>query len=101
MPARATALAVVAIAALAGVVALGSIACQRSDRLGFTKPAPATPEELLAELKTHQERIDQATDGMMKRIQEFNTSRQPGQRTIQFSEIFTQTSDAQRDVRTR
>jgi len=60
---------------------------------------PSTPQEVLAELKDHQQRIDEATDGMMKRIQEFNASRQPGQATVQFSEIFGQEfSDAQRDV---
>ncbi|HEU4401651.1 MAG TPA: hypothetical protein VFT43_06050, partial [Candidatus Polarisedimenticolia bacterium] len=89
-----------AVILLGAVIALGSVACVgSSDQLGFSKSTPATPEELLAELKTHQDRIDKATDAVMKRIEEFNASRQPGQRTIQFSEIFTQDfSDAQRDV---
>jgi hypothetical protein len=85
---------------LAGLVSLGSISCgQGPERLGLSKPAPATPEELLVELKDHEERIDKATDDMMKRIQEFNASRKPGERTIQFSEIFSQgLSESQRDV---
>ncbi|HEX9428575.1 MAG TPA: hypothetical protein VGA64_12395 [Candidatus Polarisedimenticolia bacterium] len=82
------------------LIALGSLACgQGSDKLGFSGKPPSTPQEVLAELKDHQQRIDEATDGMMKRIQEFNASRQPGQATVQFSEIFGQEfSDAQRDV---
>ncbi len=84
---------------LAGLVALGSVACGQGDRLRFSKATPATPEQLLAELKDHQQRIDAATDDMMKRIQEFNASRQPGQRTILFGEIFSQDfTDEQRDV---
>ncbi len=84
---------------LAAVVTLGSMACTQGPNLGFSKPAPATPEELLAELKTHQEKIDAATDATMKRIEEFNQSRKPGERTIHFSEIYGQEfTDAQRDV---
>jgi hypothetical protein len=87
------------IALLAGLVALGSVACGQGDRLRFSKSTPSSPEELLTELKDHQQRIDAATDDMMKRIEEFNASRQPGQRTILFGEIFSQDfSDAQRDV---
>lgn len=88
------------LAGLAGLVALGPVACGgKAGGLGFSKGTPATPEELLAELKEHQERIDQATDDTMKRIQEFNASRKPGERTIQFGEIFGQGfTDEQRDV---
>src|SRR5213593_4580093 len=69
---------------------LGPVACSQKDQLGFSQPTPATPEELLTELKDHQQKIDQATDAVMKRIDEFNASRKPGERTIQFGEIFTQ-----------
>lgn len=96
-PMRDTAVALLLAAAL---TTLGSMACTRdSSKLGFSKPAPATSEELLAELKDHQQRIDQATDEVMKRIEEFNQSRKPGERTIRFSEIFIQDfTDAQRDI---
>lgn len=88
------------VAGVVGLVAVGSLACgQGADKLGFSKPTPSTPQEVIAELKEHQKRIDGATDDMMKRIQEFNASRQPGQVTVQFSEIFSQDfTDAQRDV---
>jgi predicted nucleic acid-binding Zn-ribbon protein len=78
-------------------VALASMACTQD--LKFSKAVPKTPEELLAELKTHQEKIDAATDATMKRIDEFNQTRKPGERTIHFSEIYGQEfTDAQRDV---
>lgn len=78
-------------------VALASMACTQD--LKFSKAVPKTPEELLAELKTHQEKIDAATDATMKRIDEFNQSRKAGERTIHFSEIYGQEfTDAQRDV---
>lgn len=78
-------------------VAFASMACTQD--LKFSKAVPRTPEELLAELKTHQEKIDAATDATMKRIDEFNQSRKPGERTIHFSEIYGQEfTDAQRDV---
>jgi len=78
---------------------LGPVACSQKDQLGFSQPTPATPEELLTELKDHQQKIDQATDAVMKRIDEFNASRKPGERTIQFGEIFTQDfTDSQRDI---
>ena len=78
-------------------VALGSMACTQD--LKFSKAVPKTPEELLAELKTHQEKIDAATDATMKRIDEFNQTRKAGERTIHFSEIYGQEfTDAQRDV---
>jgi predicted nucleic acid-binding Zn-ribbon protein len=78
-------------------IALGSMACTQD--LKFSKAVPKTPEELLAELKTHQEKIDAATDATMKRIDEFNQTRKAGERTIHFSEIYGQEfTDAQRDV---
>src|SRR5262249_30254987 len=43
--------------------------------------------------------IDKTSDTMMKRIEVFNASRKPGERTLQFSEIFTQDlNPEQRDV---
>ena len=78
-------------------IALASMAC--TEDLKFSKAVPKTPEELLAELKTHQEKIDAATDATMKRIDEFNQTRKAGERTIHFSEIYGQEfTDAQRDV---
>jgi hypothetical protein len=90
-----------AIALFATALTLGATACggSRSVPIGFSSPAPASPEELLAELKSQQGQIDQATDAMLKRIAEFNQSRKPGERTIQFSEVFSQDfSEGQRDV---
>src|SRR2546426_10529339 len=75
---------------LAMMFVAGSIGCSRESDLGFSKSTPATPEELLAELKTHQEKIDKATEGMLLRISEFNQTRKPGERTLQFAEIFSQ-----------
>ncbi len=94
----------VRVALLAGiVVVLGALACRSgSEPTGLSETPPATPEALLTELKTHKERIDHATDQMMQRIDEFNASRQPGQRTIQFSEVFTDDlNDEQRDILNR
>ncbi len=83
----------------AAILTLGPVGCNQGERIGFTKPVPASPDELLAELKEHQQKIDRATDAVMKRIDEFNASRKPGERTIQFGEIFTQDfTDAQRDI---
>src|SRR5262249_15407041 len=49
--------------------------------------------------KEDRQEIDQTTDTMMKRIDVFNGSRKPGERTLQFSEIFSQDlSPEQRDV---
>ncbi|MBI4169815.1 MAG: hypothetical protein HY510_07750, partial [Acidobacteria bacterium] len=85
---------------LAGALATGALACRGDSRqLELSGPTPSTPEALLTELKDHRERIDQATDQMMQRIEAFNATRRPGERTIFFSEIFTDDlSDAQRDV---
>src|SRR5437773_3619639 len=76
-----------------------SSGCAQGPNLGFSKSVPATPEELLTELKDHQQKIDKATEDMLQRINEFNQTRQGGQRTIQFSEIFGQDfTDQQKDV---
>jgi hypothetical protein len=84
---------------LAAIVVVSSTGCARQSNLEFSKSTPATPEELLTELKDHQTRIDKATEEMLQRINEFNQSRQAGQRTIQFAEIFGQDfTDQQRDI---
>lgn len=84
---------------LSVIVVVSSNGCAQGPNLGFSKSTPATPEELLTELKDHQEKIDKATEAMLQRINDFNQSRQAGQRTIQFSEIFGQDfTDQQKDV---
>src|SRR2546425_2343669 len=84
---------------LAVMIVAASIGCARESDLGFSKSTPATPEELLAELKTHQEKIDKATQGMLQRINEFNQTRKHGERTIQFAEIFSQDfTDQQKEI---
>jgi chromosome segregation ATPase len=60
---------------------------------------PDTPEELLTALRNDRGRIDQTTDSMMKKIEAYNQARKPGERTIQFSEVFMEDlSGEQRDV---
>jgi hypothetical protein len=82
--------AAAAIVAIVGLVA------------GCARPGPGTAkttEELLTQLNEDRTEIDKASDTMMKRIDVFNASRQPGERTLQFSEIFMQDlSPDQRDV---
>ena len=83
--------AVVAISAAIGFAASG---CAR--------PGPGsakTTDELLSQLQDDRTEIDKTSDTMMKRIEVFNSSRKPGERTLQFSEIFTQDlNPEQRDV---
>jgi len=83
--------AVVAISAAIGFAASG---CAR--------PGPGsakTTDELLSQLQDDRTEIDKTSDTMMKRIEVFNSSRKPGERTLQFSEIFTQDQNPeQRDV---
>jgi len=80
--------------AIATAICLGVLGCAR--------PGPGTAsnsEELLTQLQEDRTQIDQTSDTMMKRIEMFNASRQPGERTLQFSEIFTQDlNPEQRDV---
>jgi len=70
--------------------------------LGCSRPGPgtaSTTEELLTQLHEDRTQIDQTSDTMMQRIDMFNASRQPGERQLQFSEIFTQDLNTeQRDV---
>src|SRR5438093_6900809 len=92
-PARIPCTGLVAAAILA-VIGFGTVGCTRQGP-GTAK----TPEELLTQLKEDRAQIDQATDTMMKRIDEFNSSRKPGEATLRFSEIFNQDlSPEQRDV---
>ena len=85
---------------LAGMIVVGSVACSRDSlQKGLAGTVASSPDELLAELKTDKTRIDETTDMMMKRIESFNSSRKPGERQIQFSEIFYDNLSAdQRDV---
>src|SRR3989442_14844882 len=72
---------------LAIMFVAGSIRCSREADLGFSKSTPATPEELLAQLKTHQAKIAKATEGILLRIKEFTQPRKPGDPTLQFAKI--------------
>ena len=86
----------VALAAALTLVALSGCTDRMRQALSG---APSTPEELLTALKSDRSRIDQTTDGMLKKIETFNASRKPGERTIQFSEIFMDDlTGEQRDV---
>jgi len=85
-------------ALLAALLLLGPVACTESMRQAM-QGTPSNPEDLLAALKNDKSKIDATTDAMMKKIDTFNQSRQPGERTIQFSEIFMEDlSGEQRDV---
>jgi len=87
---------VTAIVVAIGLAAIGFglLGCAKPER-----PPAKNPEELLTQLKDDRARIDQTTDAMMKRIDEFNSSRKPGEQTLQFSEVFNQDlSPEQRDV---
>jgi cell division protein FtsB len=93
--------AVLAVSTLfAGIIIVGSVACSRDAlQKGLAGGSASTLDELLAELRTDKTRIDDTTDTMMKRIESFNASRKPGERQIQFSEIFYDNlSPDQRDV---
>lgn len=85
---------------LVGVLAAGTVACGKGSlEKGLSGPVPATPQELMAELQTEKEKIDRVSDDMMKRIDAFNQSRGPGEKKLQFSEIFySDLSPEQRDV---
>jgi hypothetical protein len=77
----------------------GTIGCSRGPDLSFSSSTPATPEELLTELKDHQQKIDKATEDMLHRIDQFNQTRKSGERTIQFAEIFSQDfTDQQKEI---
>jgi hypothetical protein len=83
---------------LAVFLVAGLASCTESMRQAMSG-TPKNPEDLLATLKSDKARIDQTTDAMMKKIDTFNQARKPGERTIQFSEIFMEDlSGEQRDV---
>jgi uncharacterized membrane-anchored protein YhcB (DUF1043 family) len=74
---------VAAAAAMIAALGIGAMACAR--------PGPGsakTPDELLTQLNQDRTDIDQASQTMMKRIDMFNSSRKPGEKTLQFSEVF-------------
>ena len=86
----------------AGLVAVAIAAVIGYGALGCARPGPGTAkntDELLNQLTEDRTQIDQTSDTMMKRIEMFNTSRKPGERTLQFSEIFAQDlNPEQRDI---
>src|SRR5262245_44356000 len=83
-------------------LALSVAAAMTVGDVGCARPGPGsakTPDELLTQLQEDRTEIDKTSDTMMKRIEVFNESRKPGERTLQFSEIFTQDlNPEQRDV---
>lgn len=85
---------------LLAVLVAGSVGCGKGSlEKGLSGPVPASPQELMAELQTEKEKIDRVSDEMMKRIDAFNQSRGPGEKKLQFSEIFySDLSPEQRDV---
>src|SRR2546427_12149916 len=52
---------------LAVMTVAASIGCAPESDLGFSKSTPATPGELLTELKKDQEKIGKVTEGMLQR----------------------------------
>lgn len=76
-----------------------AIGCGQMTKDRKAEAPPATPEELLTELRASRDQIDDATSRMMERLDQYNASRTAGQPTIQFSEIFTEDLSAeQRDI---
>jgi hypothetical protein len=88
--------------ARAGLVAVAIAATIGFGGTGCARPGPGsaqTSDQLLSQLQEDRSEIDKTSDTMMKRIEVFNSSRKPGERTLQFSEIFTQDlNPEQRDV---
>ncbi len=86
-------------AALAVVLAGTSMGCKSALEKGLTGELPDNPEELIVELQAHKQLIDEATDRMVGRINEFNQQQGPSERKVQFSELFYgDLSPEQRDV---
>ena len=85
-----------------GAVIVATAAMLVFGATGSARPGPGsakTSDELLSQLQEDRSEIDKTSDTMMKRIEVFNSSRKPGERTLQFSEIFTQDlNPEQRDV---
>jgi hypothetical protein len=71
--------------AAAGLALLGLAGCS-SNAPGSAR----TTEELLGQLHDDREAIDHASDQMMQRIEIFNSTRKPGEATLQFAELFSQ-----------
>ena len=86
----------------AGLVAMAVVAAIGFGALSCARPGPGSAkstDELLTQLQDDRSEIDKTSGTMMKRIEVFNASRKPGERTLQFSEIFTQDlNPEQRDV---
>lgn len=83
------------VAAVAGSLALSLAGCMKRNEPGSAK----NTEELLTQLKDDRAAIDKASEQMMQRIEIFNSTRQPGQETLQFSELFAQDlNPEQRDI---
>jgi hypothetical protein len=85
---------------LAAGIALGPLGCSvQTTPEQVSEKIPNSPEELLVELKTQRDQIDEATGRLLARIDQFNSSRPSGDRTIQFSELFTEDlNDVERDI---
>lgn len=85
---------------LAAGLALGSTGCSvQTTPEQVSEKIPDSPEELLVELKSQRDQIDEATGRLLARIDQFNSSRPSGERTIQFSELFTEElNDTERDI---
>jgi len=90
----------IALLALGLLLTAGTTGCSRDSlEKGLSGPMPSNPEQLMTELQTQRERIDKASDEMMKRIDAFNASRGPNERKIQFSELFySDLNPEQKDV---
>lgn len=87
------------VAALAVVLVGTSMGCKSRFEKSLTGELPDNPEELIVELQAHKGMIDEATDRMVNRINEYNSQQGPGQRKVQFSELFYgDLSSEQRDV---
>ena len=88
------------LSATAGLALLVSLAgCQGGLERGLLGPIPATSEELILELEEEKTRIDTITDQMVERIDAYNASRAPGEREVNFGELFySDLNEDQRDV---
>src|SRR5262249_286985 len=86
--------------ALGLVLVAGTTGCSKDSlEKGLSGPVPSNPEQLMTELQAQKERIDKASDEMMKRIDAFNASRGPSEKKIQFSElVYQDLRPEQRDV---
>src|SRR5436190_1149376 len=84
-----------ALAFMAMAFALAGLAGCSSNAPGSAR----TTEELLGQLHDDREAIDHASDQMMQRIEIFNSTRKPGEATLQFAELFSQDlNPEQKDV---